>query len=339
MASVPRSMRAWIVMQSGEPRDVLELKTDWPTPGPPKAGEILIRVSHAVLNPLDLAVMRMPTFFKKNAVPAVDFAGEIVQVGPPTSSTTQDIRVGMTVCGTVPTVQILRGFGTLAEFIVLPANAVAEKPLGLEDGAAGGLMGVAGQTTAILVRAGNFAKGDRVLVNGASGGVGCFVVQMLRAKGVHVTAICSGKNEGMVRRLGAEEVIDYTVFDSLYDGLSTRFGKAPFDAIIDCIGDEALYKQCPSYLQPNGKFLTIAGGLMRAFKAKLPVLLGGMPRNYTHVMNSPSGAGAREAAGWWANGWIKEVPIDSTFDMDDAVQAFTRLASKRAKGKIVVKVR
>ena len=206
MVPIPGSMKAWIVARSGDPKDALDLKTEWPTPAPPKAGNLLIKVSYAVLNPLDLVLMRWPTFFKRNAVPIVDFAGEVVQVGPSVSSTTPNIRVGMTVCGTVPVMMMLRGFGTLAEYIVLPAHAVGEKPAGLEDEGAGSLMGVVGQTTSVLLQVCNFAAGDRVLVHGASGGVGCILTQVLRAKGVQVTAICSAKNESLVRRLGAEEV-------------------------------------------------------------------------------------------------------------------------------------
>ncbi|KPM36726.1 hypothetical protein AK830_g9852 [Neonectria ditissima] len=337
-ALTPSSMKAWVIVQSGEPKHALTLKT-WPTPAPPRGSDILVKVSHAAINPLDLILMRVPTAIRRNAIPAVDFSGDIIQIGPSVSSSKPDIRVGMTVCGTVATMQIFRGFGTLCEYIVVPANAVAEKPASLDAGEAAALMGVAGQTTAIMVEAANVTKGDRVLVNGASGGVGCFVVQVLRAKGVHVTAICSGKNEAMVRRLGAEEVIDYTAHDSLYDHLSARFGDESFDTILDCIGNQTLYKRCPGYLKPNGKVLSIAGGFMSLVNAKLPVILGGTPRAYLRVNNSPSDARAKETSEWFDNGWINEVPIDSRYEMDDAAQAFERLESKRAKGKIVVNVR
>lgn len=206
MATLPKTMKTWIIAKSGEPKKALQLKTEWPTPSPPKGGDVLIRVSYASLNPLDLVTMTIPTILRRNAVPGVDFSGEILQLGPSVSSVSPDLRVGMTVGGTLPTPQIIRGYGALSEYIVVPAHAVAEKPAGLEDGAAAALMGVAGQTTACLMRAAEVAKGDRVLVNGASGGVGSVVVQVLRYKGAHVTAICSGKNEAMVRQLGADEV-------------------------------------------------------------------------------------------------------------------------------------
>lgn len=203
MASVPKTMKAWIITKAGEPNDVLELKANWPTPAPPKGGDIMVKVSHAALNPLDLVMMRTRIPFKKNAVPAVDFCGEVVQAGP---SVPSEIRVGMTVCGTFPTMHIMRGFGTLAEYMVIPAHAVAEKPLDLEPGVAAGLLGVPGQTTAILLRAASLKEGDRVLVNGASGGVGCVLLPMLREAGVRATAVCSAKNDTLVRKLGAVDV-------------------------------------------------------------------------------------------------------------------------------------
>lgn len=203
MAYLPKSMKTWIATRVGEPKDVLELKTDWPTPASPTGANVMIKMSHAALNPLDLVIMGMRNPFKRNACPAVDFCGEIIQAGP---SVPSGVRIGMIVCGTVPTMSIFSGVGILAEYVVLPANAVAEKPAGLDGGDAAGVMGVAGQTSVILMRAAALEGGERVLVNGASGGVGVILLQALRAKGVHVTGICSGKNETFVRGLGAGEV-------------------------------------------------------------------------------------------------------------------------------------
>ncbi|KAH7136929.1 zinc alcohol dehydrogenase [Dactylonectria estremocensis] len=332
-------MKAWIVSRTGQPKDVLDLRDDWPTPASPKGADIMVKVSHAALNPLDLVMMRMPRPFLGNAIPGADFVGEVVQTGPSIPSSLSNVRVGAIVCGTIPTLQILCSRGTLAEYIVLPAHMVAEKPPSLEDGAAAGVVGVPGQTTAMLMKAGKFHAGDRVLVNGASGGVGSVLLQVLQSNGVHVTGVCSGKNEAMVRRLGASEVIDYTAHKSLYAHLSTSYKDAPFDYIIDCIGDQTLFKKSPGYLKSKGKFLCIAGGPLSGITWKiLPVMLGGTSRTYMQVMNSPSGSNAREVASWVEKGWIKEVAIDSTFDTGDAIKAYEKLESKRAAGKIIIKL-
>lgn len=197
-------MRAWIVNGIGAPKDVLKLELDTPAPAAPKGANIMVKVWHAAINPMDIVLMNMRNPFRRGAITAVDFAGELVQAGPDVS--TSDFKVGMTVCGMLSTSQILCGYGTLAEYIVLPANMAAEKPRTLNSAAAAGSMGVAGQSCVALLDAAGLSKGSKVVVNGASGGVGCLLVQVLQAQGHTVVGICSKANQGMVERLGASEV-------------------------------------------------------------------------------------------------------------------------------------
>lgn len=196
-------MKAWVIRQPGDARDVLELKMDWPTPPSPKGGDIVIRISYAALNPLDIVVMHMRRPWVRDPIPGADFVGEVVQAGPSSS-----VREGTIVSGTIPTMRIMSSGGTLAEYVSLPSHMVAAKPQGLAEDSAVAIMGVPGQTSAIVLRGANLQPGDKVLVNGASGGVGCVLMQVLRAKGMHVTAVCSKKNDALVRRLGAEDVSD-----------------------------------------------------------------------------------------------------------------------------------
>lgn len=336
-------MRAWVAVRQGHFKDVLELKTDWPTPAPPKTGEVMIRISYAALNPGNIKMMAFKIPFMRNTIVGLDFVGEIVQVGPSAPTSSSNMRVGTIVGGSVPLSKVFRGAGALADYVVVPADAVAEKPQGIDESVAAGLLGVAGQTSVRLLRAANLRKGDMALVNGASGGVGTILIQALRGMGVRVTGICSGKNEALVRRLGAEEVVDYTAHKSLYDHLSSICaapGNGPFDAIFDCVGNMTLYHRSPGYLKPEGKFLEIEAGPMAIFglTSWWPVILGGTPRAFENVFSAPSGASAREAASWVEKGWIKEVPVDSTFEMDQALQGFERLATSRAAGKVFVKV-
>lgn len=205
---IPQTMRAWVATRSGPVNDVLAFKTDHATPAPPKAGEIMIKVSHVSLNPGDIKMIAAkPMIFKKSALGGMDFAGEVVQLGPALAAAEQrTMRLGAIVAGTVPLSYILKGAGSLAEYLVVPAHAVVEKPDGLEESVAAALLGIVGQTSVCLWRASGLKKGDRALVNGASGGVGCVFTQVLHALGVHVTGVCSAKNEALVRRLGADEV-------------------------------------------------------------------------------------------------------------------------------------
>lgn len=212
---IPKTMKAWIAVRAGQPKDILELKTNWPTPPPPKVGEFMIRVSYAALNPGDIKMMAVKIPCRRiTTTPGMDFVGEVVQVGPPSIPSSSsappppsDVRVGMIVAGTVPVMRkVWGGVGVLADYVVVPTHAVVEKPEELEECVAAGLFGVVGQTNVVLLRAADLSKDDRVLVNGASGGVGSILVQLLHGMGVHVTGICSAKNEALVRRLGAEEV-------------------------------------------------------------------------------------------------------------------------------------
>ncbi|KAI0437922.1 zinc alcohol dehydrogenase [Xylaria telfairii] len=339
---VPQTMKAWVAYGAGHVKDVLELKTDWPTPMPPRAGEIMIRVSYVSINPGDAKMIAKPIPFRKTAIAGMDFAGEVIRIGP----STPDLRLGMIVGGTIPMVNILGGVGSLAEYLVVPAHVVVEKPDGLTERAAAGLLGIVGQTSIVLLRAANLQKGNKVLVNGASGGVGCVLIQMLRGMGVHVTGTCSARNEFLVRKLGAQETVDYTAYENLYDHLSslaTSNGRRPFDAIFDCVGDDTLYYQSPGYLKVDGKYHNIERGplgFISQFKFNhWPVILGGTPRTYSSVFSNPSGSSAREVVKLFEKGYVKEIPIDSVFEMDDVLEAFDKSATKRTVGKILIKVK
>ncbi|KAH8657699.1 chaperonin 10-like protein [Xylariales sp. PMI_506] len=343
MADLPRTMKAWVAVRAGEPKDVLELRTDWPTPAPPRDGEVMVKVSYAALNPGDLKNMATKLPWKGETVPGMDFVGRVVQVGPSSSASSLKLRVGAVVAGTTSLRSILRGAGVLADYVVVLADLVVEKPEHLIESIAAGLLGVAGQTTATLLSAAGLHEGDRALVNGASGGVGSILTQVLHGMGVHVTAICSAKNVALVQRLGVDETIDYTAHESIYDHISSLAaapGSRPFDVIIDCVGDDTLYYHSTGYLKSDGKFLSIEAGPFGYFKLQnfLPVILGGTPRTFKSIWSIPSGSSAREAVGYFEKRWVTDIPVDSTFEMGDALQAFEKLATKRTVGKIFVKV-
>jgi NADPH:quinone reductase-like Zn-dependent oxidoreductase len=206
MAAIPKTMKSWIVVKNGVPADALTLKADVAVPPTPTGSNIIVKVSYVALNPADLHFMaNIPSWlpFRRNATPGLDFAGEVVQVGP---SAQAKLRVGTEVCASMGVSQVASGNGSLAEYVVVPADLVAVKPSSLSMAAAAGLAGVAGQTAAIMIRESNVKKGDKALINGASGGVGSVLLQILKARGAVVTAICSKANEEFVRRLGADEV-------------------------------------------------------------------------------------------------------------------------------------
>lgn len=211
-APLPKTMKAWVVTRNGAPRDALALKTEWPAPPAPTGSDVLLRVLAAALNPADTHfIAHIPSWlpFRRNATPGLDFAGGVVAVGPAVPADSPAARVGAVVCGSLAVGLVAAGRGALAEYLVVPADLVAAKPEGLDPGRAAGLLGVAGQTARLVVRSapgGDVREGDRVLINGASGGVGSLLVQIAKAKGAVVVAVCSDANAAMVKQLGADGV-------------------------------------------------------------------------------------------------------------------------------------
>ncbi|KKY37501.1 putative alcohol dehydrogenase [Diaporthe ampelina] len=340
---IPSTMKAWLVTKNGQPKDALTLKTDHPVPSKIKAGNILIRVSYAALNPADLNFMgNIPNWipFRRNPIPGLDFAGEVVKIGPSVSSDS-GVSLGAEVCGALNVISVAVGRGSLAEYIEVPASKVVVKPKGVDAMDAAGALGIAGQTACIVLKEGGVKAGDRVLVNGASGGVGSVLVQVAKAKGAVVYGVCSAANAEMVKGLGADEVIDYKAYESLVAHLTDSFESKPMHRIFDCVGSDELFQRSAKYLDKEGLFITIVGGVGAGPIVRsrlLPVALGGVPRRYKLLALWPDGAIAKEVAKWIEDGEYSKFPRDSEYSMNDAIKGYERVASKRSRGKVVVAV-
>ena len=213
-SSPPATMRAWTVTRKG-----LALDAHRPAPTAEalsKGNHLLLRVRHAGLNPADLALMNViPSWlpWRRNPVAGLDFVGEVLAFGP--GAPPALAKTGTLVCGALGVRQAFFGAGTLGEVLAVPAELVAVVPralLGAPRGAVG--MGVTGQTAALVMREAEAKgvgqvtrwEGTRVLVHGASGGVGSILVQVAKARGAYVVGVCSGANAEMVSRLGADKV-------------------------------------------------------------------------------------------------------------------------------------
>ena len=196
----------------------------------PKDNEVLIQVRAASVNPLDWRL--------KNERPGVDVAGEIVAVG----RTVTQFKPGDAVFG--------GGKGVFAEYACALEAKLASKPdsVSFEQAAA---VPIAGLTALQALRnKGHLQPGQRVLINGAAGGLGTFAVQIAKSFGANVTGVCSTKNVELVRSLGADRVIDYTREDFTQDS-------ARYDLLLDNVGNRAL-SAMRRVLGPNGKCV-IAG--------------------------------------------------------------------------------
>jgi len=208
MDPLPKTMKAWIATRLGTPRQAMRLQTSWPTPPPPTGADILVRVSYAALNPADVGFMAfLSPFlipFRRTPVPGLDFSGVIVGTGPDSK-----LEVGTRVCGAMSVGVHARNVGSLAEYVVVPDSLVAVVPEGMMGMREASGLGIVGQTAVIAHReADGLGEGSRVLVNGASGGLGAMVLQIAKGRGARVVGVCSGTNEEFVRGLGADEVSD-----------------------------------------------------------------------------------------------------------------------------------
>ncbi len=331
-------MKSYTNTSLGSPSRALTFHPSVPTPSVPsnpKSTLLLLKLSHAALNPADLALQRfLPPWlpFRSSPVPGLDFAGEVVAVG---GGVGDDVKVGDRVCGAVGLKGVAAGRGALAEWIVVERAEVTKVPVreGWNGREVVGVTGIAGQTAAEMVRCvgEEGVKGRRVLVNGASGGVGSLVVQVLRGlRAEVVVGVCSAASEGLVKRLGAGEVVDYKADRALEERLRERFGEQPFDAILDCVGSQTLFSKSPGYLKPDGKFITIVGGWSQGVipfvKNKMrPTFLGGTPRSYHLFLLSASGERAKEVADWVEQGVIKESLVDSEYPLEKAVEVCCHL--------------
>jgi len=296
----------------------------------PRNDQVLIEVRAAAVNPRDWLLVEGRYVFAVLAgrLPLVlgsDVAGTVVGLGPDAA--------GFAIGDDVLAMQTPRGrFGGFAERVVVRSGAVARKPSGLSFDAAAGI-GVAGLTALQALRDdAALQSGEHVVVVGASGGVGSFAVQLARRAGARVTGICSGANESLVRRLGCDDVIDYTATDF-------RDQVRDADVVFDTIGRERLatVRRC---LEAGGRYVTTVPTAANSLDQALGMTLGRLrrssPRSRTVVCRA-LGADLQELADLGASGEL-EVPIDSTFALPDIAAALVRSKTRRARGKIVIRV-
>ena len=239
-------MKAAVYTRYGPP-DVVQIEdVEQPTP---QDNEVLIEVRAASLNPLDWHFMRGTPYVgrimmglrkPKNTRLGVDVAGQVQAVG---RQVTQ-FKPGDAVFGAAR--------GACAEYACAAESKLAMKPTNVTFEQAASVP-IAGLTALQGLRdKGQIQSGQKVLINGASGGVGTFAVQIAKWLGAEVTGVCSTRNVDMVRSLGADRVIDYTQEDF------TKCAQS-YDAILDNVGNHSL-SECRRVLNPRGKYVMVGGG-------------------------------------------------------------------------------
>ncbi|KAJ1569952.1 hypothetical protein HK096_008793 [Nowakowskiella sp. JEL0078] len=322
----------------GVPKDVLKVSS-LNIPEIEHPDELIIKVSAAGINPVDYKVMQgdLKLVFKVPfpSVPGLDFSGVVTARG----SAVVDFNVSDEVYGRVAAF----GRGTTAEYIKVSTtrDVIKIKPPNVSHTQAASVGTAAMTASTILLIHGkiNESKGKKVLVIGASGGVGSWVVQIAKHLGAVVTGICSKANIEYVRKLGADTVIDYTAAP-LESTLTTT---NEFDLVADCVGGENYWNLSQKILKPNGSFVTAVGptahGNAVTFGAVFS-LLGGLAwksltntRKYSFVGQLPKES--FESVHTWISGGFITPVANQIFPLDSIVQAYEVLQSHRSVGKIV----
>jgi len=323
------NMRAFVRRRYGTP-EVLTFETlERPVP---VGDEVLVRVHAAGVSIGDhLVVTGKPYVVRlsphggllrpRRPVPGMALAGRVEAVGEKVTT----VRPGDEVFGDAPA-------GAFAEYAIVPAGRLAPKPsnLSFEEAAA---TPWAVTPLQALRDAGALRAGQKVLINGASGGVGTWAVQIAKAFGAEVTAVCSARNVEMVRALGADAVVDYTKEDFVGGGRR-------FDLAFDAIGSRSL-SDFRKVLQPSGSFVSCSGGssswrwLLGLAEMSLTSLFTGQKLKAFIV--SPRRADLLSLKALVEAGKAKPV-IERRYAFRDAPAALRHVGERHTRGQVVIQV-
>jgi NADPH:quinone reductase-like Zn-dependent oxidoreductase len=308
-ATPPATMRAARIHAAGGP-DTLRIE---PVPVPaPAAGEVLVRVHFASINPVDWKLQEAGRL-KFPAIPGGDFSGEIIATGAGVTG----FKCGDLVAGIVN--QRERG-GSYAEYLTVPVTEIVPKPGAFSMAEAAAYPTVAVAAWRYLIDAAAVKSGDRVLVHGGAGGAGSMVVQLAKARGAYVIATASARNHEYLRTIGADETIDYR---------SVRFEEVVrnVDIVLDTVGGETLARS-ESVLRDGGRLVSMAGVVPPATCAAGRIVCPATPP-----------WNVKEALGGVAplieSGAIR-INIDGTYALDAIVEAQQHNRNGSTRGKVVV---
>jgi len=317
-----------IVYEKYGPPDVLQLKeVQKPVP---KNKEVLIKVQAASVNPFDWHYLRGEPFFMrlmgagllkpKNKILGVDIAGWVEAVG----RNVKQFQPGDEVFGA-------SDFSALAEYVCAKENALVLKSANVTSEEAAAVPVAALTALQALRDKGKIQPGKKILINGASGGVGTFAVQIAKSFGAEVTGVCSTGNLGMVRSIGADHVIDYTQEDF------TRNGQR-YDLILDAVANRS-FSDLKRALGPRGICVIVGFSPALTFQVFFPG-----PWKFS--------TGDKKIAMMMAKitkedlGFLKDLledgkvtpVIDRRYPLDEAADALRYLEEGHAKGKIVINI-
>jgi len=326
-------MKAAVYRQFGEPEQVLKVE-QYETPKLSQ-GQLMVKVDAASINPIDWKTMKGTGFTRTlPMIPGEDLAGIVVSLAPDC----QRFQIGDKVMGKVAKV----GGGAMAEYCAIDENCSVLKPENITFAEAASLP-LAGLTALQTLKKGKVASGQKVLIVGGSGGVGCYAIQIAKAYGCQVWTTCGTDNIDWVKSLGADFVLDYTKVD-----WGEELKGQNFDIIIDTVGGN--WERAQKVAKPGGRFVTVVGDepheehwnliqlawtMAKATVRKIMSSTGGP--HYYFIITKDKLEDLQTLANMAAKGQLKP-QVDKVFPLEQVVEAFRYSVQGHAKGKVVVMI-
>ncbi len=319
-------MKAIVLTEYGS-SDVLQLR-EVATPTP-KDDEVLIKVHAASINDWDWCLMRgTPIYIRllcgllkpKIKIPGVDVAGQVEAVG----QNVKKFQPGDEVYGDLSAC----GFGGFAEYVCAQENALALKPVSMTFVEAAAIPHAAMLAIQGLLDHGRIQPGQKLLINGAGGGVGTLGVQVAKSIGVEVTGVDKSGKLDMMRSIGFDQVIDYAKEDF------TQTGKC-YDLILDTKTNRSIFKYV-RVLVPNGTYVTVGGDTARLFQAFfLGPLIRVLSKKNVRVLGLKPNKDLDYVNELFEAGKVTPV-IDGPYGLSEVPQVIQRFGDGSHKGKLVI---
>ena len=322
-------MKAIVQRAYGEPSEVLDLQeVEKPAP---KDNEVLIKIQAASITFGDLAAVKgEPAIARlslglrepKIKTPGKDIAGVVEAVG----ADVKRFKPGDEVFGDLSE----SGWGAYAEYVSVPEKVLVQKPANITCEAAAAVPESAVVALQGLQDKGGIQSGQKVLIYGASGGIGTFAVQIAKSFGAEVTGVCSTRNLELVRSLGADHIIDYTVEDFTQDA-------AQYDLILATAGYRSIFDYRRA-LAPGGHYVATGGEMAQIFQ---PMLLGPLVssegRKMTNLAMKPDTQDLTFVKELIEAGKVTPV-IDKCYPLSELPEALRYYGEGRSRGKVVVRM-
>jgi len=320
-------MKAIVYTKYGNP-DVLTLQdVEQPTP---KENEVQVHVQAASINSWDLDLLRGKPFLNRiggirkprYSILGADITGKVAAIG----SEVRDFNPGDMVFGDISGC----GLGGFAEYVCVPEKALSRKPATMTFQQAAAIPQAAVLALQALRKAGQIHSGQRILINGAGGGVGTFALQIAKIFGAEVTGVDRSEKLEMLQTLGADEVVDYQQKDF------KRYGEQ-YDLILDVVGTCSI-ADCKRMLQPQGAYIMIGGPTTRILKVACRSAMNSKNgRKPSLLIHKPNRDDQDVIGGYFEKGYLTAI-IDSCYPLSETAEAMRHFEKGLAFGKVVIRM-